>query len=89
MLTSATDSGPGTLFTQASERSGFGKVFKNNMDKNSFFADMNRPIELILSKSQHAFFYDQTAVMNSEAYKYCQVKKIPIFFNFFDKIINT
>ena len=76
MLTSATDTGPGTLFTKASEKSGFGQVFRNNMDKNSFFGDMNSPIEQILSKSQHAYINDQVGIRNSEAYRNCQVEKL-------------
>ena len=72
MLTGATDSAPGTLFSQASEKSGFGQVFQNNMDKNSFSGDIRKQIEFMLSNSQHALFYSQ-AIRNSEAYKYCQV----------------
>ena len=73
MLTSATDSGPATIFTQASEKSGFGQVFKKNMDKNSFYGDMHKAVEMILSKSQHALFYPQTDIRDLEAYKNCQV----------------
>ena len=75
MLTGATDSAPGTVFTQASEKSGFGQVFQKNMDMNSFYGDTYKPIEVILSKSQHAFFYDQADVRNSEEYKNCQVSR--------------
>ena len=75
MLTSATDSGPAKVFTQASEKSGFGQVFKKNMDKNSFYGDIHKAVEVILSKSQHAFFYDQDDVRNSEEYKTCQVSR--------------
>ena len=82
MLTGGTDSAPGFIFPQASEKSEFGQVFRKNMDKNSFHGGgIHKPMELILSKSQHAFFYDQTEVMNSEAYKNCLVKK-HFFFNF-------
>ena len=75
MLTSATDSAPGTIFTQASEKSEFGQIYQKNMDKNSFYGDTHRPIEVILAKSQHAFFYDQTDVRNSKEYKNCQVSR--------------
>ena len=73
MLTSGTDEGPAKVFTQASEKSGFGQVFKKNMDKNSFYGDIKKAVEIILSKSQHAFFYSQVGVRNKEAYKNCQV----------------
>ena len=73
MLTSATDSGTAQVFIQASEKSGFGQVFKKNMDKNSFYGDMNKAVEMILSKSQHALFYAQTDMRDLEAYKNCQV----------------
>ena len=69
MLTSATDSGPAKVFTQASEKSGFGQVFKKNMDKNSFYGDIHKAVEVILLKSQHAFFYSQVGTRNKEAYK--------------------
>ena len=76
MLTSGNDSAPGFIFPQASEKSEFGQVFQKNMDKNSFHGGgIHKPMELILSKSQHAFFYDQTEVMNSKAYKNCLVKQ--------------
>ena len=76
MLTSATDSGPATIFTQASEKSGFGQVFKKNMDKNSFYGDIHKAVGMISSKSQHAFFYSQSGTRNREAYKNCQVGNV-------------
>ena len=73
MLTSGTDSGSAKVFTQASEKSVFGQVFKKNMDMNSFYGDIHKAVEIILSKSQHALFYAQTDVTDLEAYKNCQV----------------
>ena len=77
MLTSGTDSAPGFIFPQASEKSEFGQVFQKNMDKNSFHGGgIHKPMELILSKSQHAYFNDQVGIRNSEAYRNCQVEKL-------------
>ena len=72
MLTGGTDSAPATLFLQASEKSGFGQVFQNNMDNNSFSGDISKQIEFMLSNSQHALFYSQS-IRNSRAYKNCEV----------------
>ena len=74
MLTGANDSSYGRLFSNASKESGFGQVFENNMDSNSFNRNNTLQIELTLSKIHYALFHSCAIMRKTKAYENCQVE---------------
>ena len=74
MLTGSVDSAHGAVFKKASKESGFGQVFENNMDSNSFNRNNTLQIELTLSNSQYALFHSCATMRKTKAYENCQVE---------------
>ena len=60
-------------FTKVPKESVFGKVFQNNLDKNSFSSNIKRQIELTLKNSQTAFYCNRNYITEAKEYKDCQV----------------
>ena len=78
MVTGPTTTLQGAAFTKASNDSAFGKVFLNNMDRNSFSSDMEKNameklIALMVSNSKTAIFHFAGAISQTQQYKKCQV----------------
>ena len=68
-------------FKTAPKESMFGKVFQNNLDKDSFSSDIKSQIELTIKNSQTAFYCNRNYITETKEYKDCQVSKsIQIFF---------
>ena len=70
----------GAAFRQASNDSPYGKVFRNNMDSNSFAKDsekntIDRQIEFMISKSKTVMFYYHESISGTLAYKDCWVSE--------------
>ena len=74
MLTNSNMGAIGAAFTKAPKDSVFGKVFRNNMDMNSFSSDTKKQIALMISNSKTAMFYSHSAVVAEQEYTNCQVK---------------
>ena len=75
MLTVGSIGAIGSLFTKASNLSAFGKVFLNNMDRNSFSFDTKKQIARMILNSKTAFFNDHNEIVAQKEYINCQVKK--------------
>ena len=68
-------------FKTAPKESMFGKVFQNNLDKDSFSSDIKSQLELMIKNSQTAFYCNRNYITETKEYKDCQVSKsIQIFF---------
>ena len=73
MVTGPINAMQGVAFTNAPYDSTFGKVFQNNMDRNSFSSDTKNQIALMISNSKTAMFYSHSAVVFEQEYANCQV----------------
>ena len=62
-------------FVGAPKESIFGKVFRNNMDKDSINSDIQKMINLAISNSKTTLYISEQLIKNSEEYKNCQVIK--------------
>ena len=75
MVTSSNSTSIGASFTKAPNDSLFGKVFRNNMDSNSFSSDTNKQISLTILNGRTAIFQMHTAIVAEQEYTNCQVYK--------------
>ena len=75
MLTSSNSTSIGATFMKAPNDSLFGKVFRNNMDSNSFSSDTNKQISLTILNGRTAIFQMHTAIVAEQEYTNCQVNK--------------
>ena len=80
MVTGPTTTLQGAAFTKASNDSAFGKVFLNNMDRNSFSSDMEKNameklIALMVSNSKTAMYNIHDTISAMQEYRNCQVGK--------------
>ena len=87
MLTDSNMGAIGAAFTKAPKDSVFGKVFNNNMDRNSFSSDTKNQIALMISNSKTAMFYSHSAVVFEQEYANCQVNMNSKFKSSFKNII--
>ena len=87
MITGSNMSSDGATFTKAPNDSAFGKVFLNNMDRNSFSSDTKNQIALMISNSKTAMFYSHSAVVFEQEYANCQVNMNSKFKSSFKNII--
>ena len=70
----------GAAFTNAPNDSAFGKVFLNNMDRNSFSWDTKKQIALVISNNKTAMFDIHSTISETQEYRNCQVSKKLIHF---------
>ena len=75
MLTSSNSTPLGAAFTKAPNDSLFGKVFRNNMDSNSFSSDTNKQISLTILNGRTAIFQTHSAMVAEQEYTNCQIYK--------------
>ena len=80
MLTAANTTRGAQTFMKAPNNTAFGKVFQNNMDRNSFASDMEektieKQIELTFSNSKTAIFHFNGEISEKLQYRNCQVSK--------------
>ena len=93
MLSGSIDDASSVIFSRASSTNVFNKVFRNNMDDNSFNGDNQRQIDLIMSESETAYFISTGMVRNSYEYKSCKVYLVVIrlkkqYHTFLEKLRN-
>ena len=93
MLSGSIDDASSVMFSRASSTNVFNKVFRNNMDDNSFNGDNQRQIDLIMSESETAYFISTGMVRNSYEYKSCKVYLVVIrlkkqYHTFLEKLRN-
>ena len=93
MLSGSIDDASSVMFSRASSTNVFNKVFRNNMDDNSFNGDNQRQINLIMSQSETAYFISTGMVRNSYEYKSCKVYLVVIrlkkqYHTFLEKLRN-
>ena len=85
MVTGPINAMQGVAFTRAPYDSAFGKVFQNNMDRNSFSSDLEKntikkQIALMISNSKTAMYHFHDTIFETQEYRNCQVsKKIDAF----------
>ena len=72
MLTSSKQAGSGAVFHLAPPNSDFNKVYRNNMDIDSYVGVGNL-IESALSQTDTALFESEGTIDYSKQYKNCQV----------------
>ena len=72
MITTSKDDATGAAFHQAASNTGFGKVFSNNMDNESYVGWSN-VISSILNNSKTAAFHFQPTAMTSPELNNCLV----------------
>ena len=89
MVTTSNTSSVGAAFTKAPNDSAFGKVFLNNMDRNSFTSDTKKQIALIILNSKTAIFNIHSALVAEQEYKNCQVNKKPKFIFYKNFIVQS
>ena len=80
MVTTPNTTAQGTFFQRAPNDNAFGKVFRNNMDRNSFGADMEistleKQLAMMISNSDTAIFYPHQKISETQKYKNCKVSK--------------
>ena len=75
MLTRPKTGTTGATFIKAPYDSAFGKVFLNNMDKNSFSADTKNQIASMISNRKTALFSTHSAISRRQEYINCMVSK--------------
>ena len=75
MVTASNTTVIGATFTKSPKDSAFGKVFLNNMDKNSFSADTKNQIASMISNRKTAFFSTHSAISRRQEYINCMVSK--------------
>ena len=78
MLTGSRDNAIGAAFNKAPKDSPFHKVFLNNMDKKvniSFSSDIDKQIALTISKTETAFYYTHSTMLDRHEYQNCDVCK--------------
>ena len=80
MVTASNTSSVGATFTKAPNDSAFGKVFHNNMDRNSFTSDTKAQIALIILNSKTAIFNIHSALVVEQEYTNCKVNKNSRYF---------
>ena len=65
----------GATFTKAPNDSAFGKVFLNNMDKNSFNRNITNQIASMISNRKTAMFSTHSIMSRRQEYINCMVSK--------------
>ena len=85
MFTTPKTTAQGTFFQRAPNDNAFGKVFRNNMDRNSFGADMEistleKQLTMMISNSDRAIFYPHQKISETQKYKNCKVSKTLIYY---------
>ena len=70
----------GAIFIKAHKDSTFGRVFKNNMDQNSFGNDMEKStiekqLALMITNGKTAIFHIHDIISEMDKYKNCEVSK--------------
>ena len=75
MLTRPKTGTTGATFIKAPYDSAFGKVFLNNMDKNSFSADTKNQIATMISNRKTALFSTHSTISKRQEYINCMVSK--------------
>ena len=64
---------PAALFIKSLPHTGFNKVYRNNMDEESFISDTNDIIQHMFLDAKTAAFLTESAGKSSEEYSNCQV----------------
>ena len=72
-MTSSITSAPAKMFLNAPPQSGFGKVYRNNMNKDSFIQSQQQALKMLTTKSETALFYTAAAIRDSEELLTCKV----------------
>ena len=74
MLTSANTTRGARTFINAPNNTAFGKVFINNMDRNSFISDMEKRLAMMIPNGKTAI-YGKTygKIVQMQKYKNCEV----------------
>ena len=82
MLTAPKTGTIGASFIKAPNDSTYGKVFRNNMDWNSFSnsSNMKNQIATMILNSKTAMFDMHTRISETEEYRNCSVSKEFIYF---------
>ena len=80
MVTGPINAMQGVAFTKAPYDSTFGRVFQNNMDRNSFSSDLERStleklLALMISNGKTATFHVHDIISETQKYMTCKVSK--------------
>ena len=75
MVTSQKNGAIGDAFIKAPNDSAFGKVFLNNMDKNSFNRNITNQIASMISNRKTAMFSTHSIMSRRQEYINCMVSK--------------
>ena len=74
MLTPANTTRGAQTFMKAPNNTAFGKVFLNNMDRNSFIGDKEKRLAMMISNAETAIFGKTYGkIVQMQRYKNCQV----------------
>ena len=74
MLTSANTTRGAQTFMKAPNNTAFGKIFINNMDRNSFISDKEKRLAMMISNAETAIFGKTYGkIVQMQRYKNCQV----------------
>ena len=75
MLTAANTTRGAQTFMKAPNNTAFGKVFLNNMDKNSFSADTKNQIASMISNRKTALYSTHSTISRRQEYINCLVSE--------------
>ena len=75
MVTRPITDATGAIFTKAPNDSSFGKVFLNNMDKDSFSSNTKNQITSMISNGKIAMFDMHSIISRRQEYINCLVSK--------------
>ena len=73
LVTFDNTSTPAALFIKSLPHTGFNKVYRNNMDEQSFISDINVIIEHMFLDTRTAAFITESAGISTEEYSNCCV----------------
>ena len=75
MLTAANTTRGAQTFMKAPNNTAFGKVFLNNMDRNSFISDKEKQLAMMISNGKTAMYNIHDTISAMQEYRNCQVSK--------------
>ena len=79
-MTASKSSATAKVLSSSPPQSGFGKVYRNNINNNSFTQNPQEALKMVTTNSETALFYTAAAIRNSEEILSCKV----IILNYYD-----
>ena len=72
-MTASKSTATAKVFSSSPPESGFGKVYRNNINNNSFTQNQQQALKMVTTNSETALFYNAVAIRNSDEILTCKV----------------